>query len=157
MSAISHEPAPMPPPMPPWSPFGAAWQERQQPGRAPVFARCRGCCSWIWPAQPFCSRCLGEECDWGTTSGRGRLLSAVTLHRGMAADGGWPSGWTVGLVAMEEGPCVWVHLGRVPPSDRDEPVLLAVARDRRGRHVLIAAQDPDGLEAVSSALSGLAG
>ncbi len=138
---------------PPLSPFGTVWQMHQQTGLAPVLAFCRACGSGVWPAQPFCPRCLGEELVWRATTGRGRLLAAAALHRGMAREGGWPAGWTVGLVVMEEGPCAWVHLGRVPPPDPGEPVLLAVARDRRGRHVLVAAKDRDGLEDVSASLS----
>ncbi len=137
----------------PWSPFGADWQLRQQTGRAPVLPFCRACGSGIWPAQPFCPRCLGAELVWRETTGRGRLLASVALHRGMAKAGGWPAGWTIGLVMMEEGPHAWVHLGRLPSSDPGESVLLAVARDRRGRHVLVAARDRDGLAQASSGLS----
>ncbi len=144
---------PLAPPDPPLSPFAIPWQAHQKPGRPPVLPRCRDCGTWLWPAQPFCPRCLGEALGWRGTTGRGRLLAAVTLHRGMAPDGGWPAGWRIGLVRLEEGVLAWAHLGRVPPADETGSLLLAVARDRRGRLVLMAAADHARLEEISSSLS----
>ncbi|RMF70996.1 MAG: hypothetical protein D6740_07375 [Alphaproteobacteria bacterium] len=138
----------------PLSPFGMIWQARQREGGAPVLPFCEACNEWIWPAQSFCPGCLGETLAWRETSGRGRLLAAVALHRGMAPDGGWPSGWTVGLVVLEEGPCVWSHLGRQETPAADGTLRIAVSRDRRGRLVLVAASDSEKLEEVSASLAG---
>ena len=138
---------------PPLSPFASSWQARQQPGRPPILPRCAGCGAWIWPVQPFCPHCLAEALAWCETTGRGRLLVAVAFHRGMAPDGHWPAGWRVGLVRLEEGVPVWAHLGRKSPPGEEEPVRLAVARDRRGRFVLVAAEDQAGLEEIAASLS----
>lgn len=137
---------------PPLSPFASSWQAQQTPGRPPILPRCAACGAWIWPVQSFCAACLGEELDWVETAGRAALLAAVRLHRGMAPDGGWPTGWTVGLAVLDEGPCVWVHLDAEPDSGPGAAVSVVVARDRRDRLVLVAAADEKGCAALATRL-----
>lgn len=67
--------------------------------------RCGACGELRYPVSPVCPGCLSEEHIWERMSGRGWLVTTVTVHR--ATGDSWWAGRTpfaVALVQLEEGP-----------------------------------------------------
>jgi uncharacterized OB-fold protein len=65
---------------------------------------CNRCGHIRYPIAPVCPRCLAEEYDWRTLSGRGEILSWVYYHQRYNKAWGERLPYNVILVQLEEGP-----------------------------------------------------
>ncbi len=106
-----------------------------------VFAlqRCQDCGSVVYPAREACPACLSPLLKWTPQSGEGRLLAATTLHHSNDLFFRERLPWRLGLVQLDAGPSLMVHLhGEVPdPTDAPLPVRVTARLDRAGQAVLI--------------------
>jgi NAD(P)-dependent dehydrogenase (short-subunit alcohol dehydrogenase family)/uncharacterized OB-fold protein len=110
---------------------------------------CQECAAVQYPPREACHRCLSPLLKWTPQSGEGRLLSRTTLHHSNDLYFRERLPWRLGLVQLDSGPTLIVHLhGEVeevvdaPRRVQDqEPAPLRVrvgARlDRAGQAVLI--------------------
>lgn len=79
--------------------------------------RCSGCGVHRFPAARLCAACRGEECDWVTVSGRGRIESFCVFHQvyfpGFADD----VPYNVVHVRLEEGAQLFSNLVGIANED----------------------------------------
>jgi uncharacterized OB-fold protein len=95
--------------------------------------RCRSCDELIFYPRPFCPRCLGDDLEWETLSGRATLHSYVISYRP-------PPGWedqvpyVIAIVRLDEGPTMMSNVVGVEPTPEALPIDLAleVAFEARG-------------------------
>lgn len=106
-----------------------------------VFAlqRCQECDTVQYPAREACRRCLSPRLNWVPQSGVGRLLASTTLHHSNDLFFRERLPWRLGLVHLDAGPTVMVHLhGEVPDTiDAPSPVRVTARLDRAGQAVLV--------------------
>ena len=101
---------------------------------------CKRCQAVQYPPRDACHRCLSPELKWTPQSGAGELLSETVLHHSNDPFYRERLPWRLGLVRLDAGPTVIVHLhGDVPsPSTREPvPVRVGARLDRAGAAVLI--------------------
>ncbi|TFZ00844.1 SDR family NAD(P)-dependent oxidoreductase [Ramlibacter henchirensis] len=97
---------------------------------------CKDCQAVQYPPRDACHRCLSPRLQWRPQSGQGELLSATTLHHSNDLFFRERLPWRLGLVKLDSGPSVIVHLhGEVgePPTR----VHVGARLDRAGQAVLI--------------------
>jgi NAD(P)-dependent dehydrogenase (short-subunit alcohol dehydrogenase family)/uncharacterized OB-fold protein len=101
--------------------------------------RCQDCGTVIYPAREACPNCLSARLKWTPQSGQGRLLAATTLHHSNDLFFRERLPWRLGMVHLDAGPTLMVHLhGEVPdPGDAPLPVRVTARLDRAGQAVLI--------------------
>ncbi|WP_375501525.1 Zn-ribbon domain-containing OB-fold protein [uncultured Jatrophihabitans sp.] len=46
-----------------------------------LFQRCDSCAAAVFPPQPYCRHCLGDELHWQESSGIGELVTFSVIHR----------------------------------------------------------------------------
>lgn len=116
--------------------------------------RCADCDAVQYPPRAACHRCLSPRLPWREQDGAGELLSATTLAHSNDLFFSERLPWRLGLVRLDAGPSLIVHLhGALPelpeaPEAGAAPVRVRVAArlDRSGQAVLIAfpsAESPD--------------
>lgn len=66
--------------------------------------RCLACGHIRFPIQPLCPRCLGDESDWATLSGRAEILAKVVYHRAFHPAYAQDVPYNLVLVQLAEGP-----------------------------------------------------
>jgi NAD(P)-dependent dehydrogenase (short-subunit alcohol dehydrogenase family)/uncharacterized OB-fold protein len=101
---------------------------------------CQRCRAVQYPPRDACHRCLSVQLKWTPQNGAGALLSETVLHHSNDPFYRERLPWRLGLVHLDAGPTVIVHLhGDVPPPRRNEPVRVHVGArlDRAGAAVLI--------------------
>ncbi len=101
---------------------------------------CQRCRAVQYPPRDACHRCLSAQLKWTPQNGAGALLSETVLHHSNDPFYRERLPWRLGLVHLDAGPTVIVHLhGDVPPPRRNEPVRVHVGArlDRAGAAVLI--------------------
>jgi len=107
---------------------------------------CQRCSAVQYPPRDACHRCLSPQLKWTPQDGRGELLSQTVLHHSNDPFYRERLPWRLGLVKLDAGPIVIVHLhGDVPspaPWRKDHvppPVQVHVGArlDRAGAAVLI--------------------
>ena len=109
---------------------------------------CERCQSVQYPPRDACHRCLSAKLTWRRQEGTGELLSETVLHHSNDPFYRERLPWRLGLVRLDAGPTVIVHLhGDVaspPPfvADRASPrppvrVRVGARLDRAGAAVLI--------------------
>ena len=83
-------------------------------------------------ARPHCTACGSRELAWVQASGRGRVWSHTTVHRGPYDD--LPTPYVVALVRLEEGPVLLSHVVHADPQQVrcDMPVDLGFSPLREG-------------------------
>ena len=97
---------------------------------------CADCGAVQYPPREACCRCLSPRLRWRKQSGEGRLLSATTLHHSNDLFFRERLPWRLGLVRLDAGPTLMVHLhGEV--GDEPGPVRVGARLDRAGQAVLI--------------------
>lgn len=97
---------------------------------------CSDCGAVQYPPREACCRCLSPRLRWREQSGEGRLLSATTLHHSNDLFFRERLPWRLGLVRLDAGPTLMVHLhGEV--GDEPGPVRVGARLDRAGQAVLI--------------------
>ena len=97
---------------------------------------CRRCGTVQYPPRDACHRCLSAELAWTPQSGAGELLSETVLHHSNDPFYRERLPWRLGLVRLDAGPTVIVHLhgdvGAAPAR-----VRVGARLDRAGAAVLI--------------------
>jgi len=97
---------------------------------------CQDCSAVQYPPREACHRCLSARLQWRAQSGQGTLLATTTLHHSNDPFFRERLPWRLGLVQLDAGPSLMVHLhGEV--SDAPTPVTVGARLDRAGQAVLI--------------------
>jgi NAD(P)-dependent dehydrogenase (short-subunit alcohol dehydrogenase family)/uncharacterized OB-fold protein len=100
---------------------------------------CQACAAVQYPPREACHRCLSPRLKWTAQSGEGRLISATTLHHSNDLFFRERLPWRLGLVHLDSGPTLIVHLhGEVEEgTDASRRVRVGARLDRAGQAVLI--------------------
>jgi NAD(P)-dependent dehydrogenase (short-subunit alcohol dehydrogenase family)/uncharacterized OB-fold protein len=105
---------------------------------------CKDCGALQYPPREACHRCLSPRLAWKPQAGQGMLLALTTLHHSNDLFFRERLPWRLGLVQLDSGPSLIVHLhGEV--GDAPARVLVGARLDRAGQAVLIGFP-PDGSE-----------
>jgi NAD(P)-dependent dehydrogenase (short-subunit alcohol dehydrogenase family)/uncharacterized OB-fold protein len=97
---------------------------------------CHDCRSVQYPPREACHRCLSPRLDWRAQDGAGELLSETVLHHSNDLFFRERLPWRLGMVRLDTGPTVVVHLhGAVPPAPAR--VQVGARLDRAGQAVLV--------------------
>ena len=101
-----------------------------------VLQTCEACGTVQYPPREACHKCLSPLLHWRAQSGEGELLSATTLHHSNDLFFRERLPWRLGLVHLDAGPTLMVHLhGEV--GDAPSRVRVGARLDRAGQAVLI--------------------
>jgi NAD(P)-dependent dehydrogenase (short-subunit alcohol dehydrogenase family)/uncharacterized OB-fold protein len=105
---------------------------------------CQECSAIQYPPREACHRCLSAQLKWKSQSGEGTLLALTTLNHSNDLYFRERLPWRLGLVRLDSGPSVIVHLhGEV--GEAPTRVHVGARLDRAGQAVLIGFP-PDGSE-----------
>ncbi len=97
---------------------------------------CEDCGTVQYPPRAACHKCLSRQLHWRTQTGEGQLLSTTTLHHSNDLFFRERLPWRLGLVHLDAGPTLMVHLhGEV--TDAPARVRVGAHLDRAGQAVLI--------------------
>jgi NAD(P)-dependent dehydrogenase (short-subunit alcohol dehydrogenase family)/uncharacterized OB-fold protein len=97
---------------------------------------CRDCGTVQYPPREACHKCLSQRLPWREQSGEGELLSTTTLHHSNDLFFRERLPWRLGLVHLDAGPTLMVHLhGEV--AQAPARVRVGARLDRAGQAVLI--------------------
>jgi NAD(P)-dependent dehydrogenase (short-subunit alcohol dehydrogenase family)/uncharacterized OB-fold protein len=97
---------------------------------------CEDCGTVQYPPREACHKCLSPRLPWREQSGEGELLSSTTLHHSNDLFFRERLPWRLGLVHLDAGPTLMVHLhGEV--GDAPARVRVGARLDRAGQAVLI--------------------
>ena len=104
---------------------------------------CEACSAVQYPPREACLRCLSSQLKWRAQSGEGALLATTTLHHSNDLFFRERLPWRLGLVHLDAGPTVMVHLhGEVvevrEAGEAPTRVKVGARLDRAGQAVLIA-------------------
>ena len=107
---------------------------------------CEECATVQYPPREACSACVSPRLKWRAQSGAGELLALTTLHHSNDLFFRERLPWRLGLVRLDAGPTLMVHLhGDVPgpgsaggAAKPGERVKVGARLDRAGRAVVIA-------------------
>ncbi len=107
---------------------------------------CQQCGAVQYPAREACHQCLSDQLVWTPQTGEGELLAKTVLHHSFEPYFQERLPWTIGMVKLDAGPSVVVHL----PTQAPQPparVRVSAHVDQSGQAVLIAvsADEPDAL------------
>ena len=80
------------------APFWEATRERRL-----VVQRCDDCQTWVWYPRTACTRCLGDNLQWNTVTGRGTVYACSVHHRPGVAGMKDCVPYVVALVELQEG------------------------------------------------------
>ncbi len=98
---------------------------------------CRECGTVQYPPREACCKCLSEKLDWRPQGQGAELLSATTLHHSNELFFRERTPWRVGMVRLDTGPMMIVHLhGDCPPPPAR--VLVRAGLDKSGQPTLMA-------------------
>jgi len=97
---------------------------------------CEDCGTVQYPPREACQKCLSPRLSWREQSGEGELLGTTTLHHSNDLFFRERLPWRLGLVRLDVGPTLMVHLhGEV--GDAPSRVRVGARLDRAGQAVLI--------------------
>jgi len=100
-----------------------------------TYQHCTACDQPVWPAHSECPHCGNRALEWRLASGRGRVYSFSTVHRGPTPHWQARVPYTVGFVAMEEGYHLFTEIDAAPEAIAiDMPVTVRF--ERRGAQIL---------------------
>jgi NAD(P)-dependent dehydrogenase (short-subunit alcohol dehydrogenase family)/uncharacterized OB-fold protein len=97
---------------------------------------CQDCSAVQYPSREACHRCLSAQLQWRAQSGEGTLLGASTLHHSNDLFFRERLPWRLGLVHLDTGPSLMVHVHR-EVGDAPARVHVGARLDRAGQAVLI--------------------
>lgn len=97
---------------------------------------CRDCSAVQYPPREACHRCLSARLQWRAQSGEGTLLGVTTLHHSNDLFFRERLPWRLGLVHLDAGPSLMVHVHR-EVGDAPARVHVGARLDRAGQAVLI--------------------
>ena len=112
------------------APFWAAAQE----GRLTI-QHCDDCRRAVFYPRALCPHCWSNRLRWRDATGRGHLKSFSVVHRPGHPAWSAMAPYTIGLVALEEGPTMLSHI-LVPFGRLAVGMPLRVAMTRVGQEVL---------------------
>ena len=100
---------------------------------------CEDCGTVQYPPREACCKCLSPRLHWREQSGEGQMLSSTTLHHSNDLFFRERLPWRLGLVHLDSGPTLMVHLhGEVGDvGDEQGRVRVGARLDRAGQAVLI--------------------
>jgi NAD(P)-dependent dehydrogenase (short-subunit alcohol dehydrogenase family)/uncharacterized OB-fold protein len=102
---------------------------------------CEVCSTVQYPPREACHKCLSPRLHWREQGGEGELLSSTTLHHSNDLFFRERLPWRLGLVHLDAGPTLMVHLhGEV--GDAPARVRVGARLDRAGQAVLIGFPNP---------------
>jgi len=97
---------------------------------------CADCGAVQYPPREACHKCLSASLRWRPQGGEGSLLACTTLHHSNDLYFRERLPWRLGLVQLDVGPTLMVHLhGEV--GDAPDRVRVGARLDRAGQAVLI--------------------
>ncbi|MGO4390111.1 SDR family NAD(P)-dependent oxidoreductase [Variovorax sp. M-6] len=97
---------------------------------------CEDCGAVQYPPREACHKCLSPHLHWREQGGEGELLSSTTLHHSNDLFFRERLPWRLGLVHLDAGPTLMVHLhGEV--GEAPARVRVGARLDRAGQAVLI--------------------
>jgi NAD(P)-dependent dehydrogenase (short-subunit alcohol dehydrogenase family)/uncharacterized OB-fold protein len=98
---------------------------------------CASCGAVQYPPREVCSRCLSDRLRWREQTGLGELLATTTVHLSHDPYFRERVPWRLGMVRLDAGPTLVVHLhgGCPPPPGR---VRVGARLDKSGQGVLVA-------------------
>lgn len=97
---------------------------------------CQGCGALQYPPREACHRCLSPQLVWRAQDGAGELLACTTLHHSNDLYFRARLPWRLGLVRLDAGPSVMVHLhGEVGAAP--QRLRVGARLDPSGQAVLI--------------------
>jgi NAD(P)-dependent dehydrogenase (short-subunit alcohol dehydrogenase family)/uncharacterized OB-fold protein len=98
---------------------------------------CAACKTVQYPPRETCHRCLSDRLRWQDQSGAGELISETTLHHSQSAYFQARLPWRIGMVRLEAGPTLIVHVhgGCTAAPSR---VSVGARLDKSGQGVLVA-------------------
>jgi NAD(P)-dependent dehydrogenase (short-subunit alcohol dehydrogenase family)/uncharacterized OB-fold protein len=97
---------------------------------------CEDCGTVQYPPREACHKCLSPRLHWREQSGEGELVSSTTLHHSNDLFFRERLPWRLGLVHLDAGPTLMVHLhGEV--GEAPARVRVGARLDRAGQAVLI--------------------
>lgn len=97
---------------------------------------CEDCGTVQYPPREACHKCLSPHLHWREQGGEGELLSSTTLHHSNDLFFRERLPWRLGLVHLDAGPTLMVHLhGEV--GEAPSRVRVGARLDRAGQAVLI--------------------
>jgi len=112
---------------------------------------CQACGAVQYPAREACHRCLSPALQWREQSGAGRLLATTTLHHSNDLYFSERLPWRLGMVQLDAGPSVMVHLhGAV--GEAPQRVRVGARLDRSGQAVLIGFPNEENIDMTNDAL-----
>ena len=89
-------------PLPAVTEDGAPYWEAAKEGRL-VAQRCTACGHLRFPPSILCPRCLAEDTQWATLSGRGTIYSFIIVHRPQHPAFFADAPYNVAIVELDEG------------------------------------------------------
>jgi NAD(P)-dependent dehydrogenase (short-subunit alcohol dehydrogenase family)/uncharacterized OB-fold protein len=105
---------------------------------------CDDCGQVMYPPREACPRCIGTSLRWRERGEHGELLAGTTLHHSNDLFFRERLPWRLGLVKLDAGPTLMVHLhGAVRSDDGTQRVRVAARLDRAGQAVLFALPEKD--------------
>lgn len=97
---------------------------------------CDDCGTVQYPPREACCACVSPRLTWRPQTGAGQLLATTTLHHSNDLFFRERLPWRLGLVHLDAGPTLMVHLhGDV--GDQPQRVTVGARLDRAGRAVVI--------------------
>lgn len=99
---------------------------------------CQACGAHQYPPRESCNRCPSTELRWQRQDGAGKLLAITTLAHSNDLFFRERLPWRLGMVALDVGVSVLVHLHEDVQNPM-QPVRVLARLDRAGQAVLIAA------------------
>ena len=101
---------------------------------------CQDCGTVQYPPREACHKCLSQRLPWREQSGDGELISTTILHHSNDLFFRERLPWRLGLVHLDAGPTLMVHLhGEV--VEAPARVRVGARLDRAGQAVLIGMPD----------------
>jgi NAD(P)-dependent dehydrogenase (short-subunit alcohol dehydrogenase family)/uncharacterized OB-fold protein len=97
---------------------------------------CEDCAAVQYPPREACHRCLSARLPWRAQSGEGTLLGLTTLHHSNDLFFRERLPWRLGLVQLDAGPSLMVHVHR-EVGEAPARVHVGARLDRAGQAVLI--------------------
>jgi NAD(P)-dependent dehydrogenase (short-subunit alcohol dehydrogenase family)/uncharacterized OB-fold protein len=98
---------------------------------------CAACEAVQYPPRETCHRCLSDRLRWRDQSGAGELISETTLHHSQNAYFQARLPWRIGMVLLDSGPTLIVHL-HGSCTGAPTRVRVGARLDKSGRGVLVA-------------------
>lgn len=112
---------------------------------------CQACAAVQYPPREACHRCLSPRLLWREQSGAGQLLAITTLHHSNDLYFNERLPWRLGMVQLDAGPSVMVHLhGAV--GEAPQRVCVGARLDRAGQAVLIGFPNKESIDMTDDKL-----